>query len=39
MGGSTELVCQILHISVSGGLQGLKVGQSAKSDILELVKF
>ena len=30
----SSLVCQILHISVSGGLQVLKVGQHAKSEIL-----
>ena len=29
-----SLVCQILPISVTGGLQVLKVGQHAKSEIL-----
>ena len=29
-----SLVCQILHISVTCGLQVLKVGQHAKSEIL-----
>ena len=27
-------ICQILHISMSGELEALKVGQYAKSDIL-----